>query len=114
MEGKKPDLTNFKNIFNYMVYGLAGIVSLLYFTGTEKDAKIYETINASLKSCEEENKEYRANNQKLIDKAYNLEKSNAQKDTMLLKSAEAFDSIALHTLKRQTTPYINKIKKSNQ
>ena len=114
MEEKKPDLTNFKNIFNYVVYGLAAIVSLLYFNGTSKDDKIYETINASLKICQEDNKRFQLNNQRLIDRAYNLEQTNAQKDTMLIRSAEAFDSISLQKLKQQAGPYIQKIKKFNQ
>lgn len=107
---KKPDLTNFKNIFNYVVYGLAAVVSVLYLKSGTKDDKIVESLEQSIKDCNDEKKGYIKNNQRLIDKAYNLEQISREKDTMLVKSAEAFDSIAVRNLKEQTDPYIKKIK----
>ena len=111
MQEKKPDLTNFKNIFNYVIYGLAGIVSVLYFSSARKDDKIADNLQKNLDECNEESKEYRKNNQKLIDKAYDLKQENLAKDTMLKKSAEAFDSIAVENLKEQAEPYIKNLKK---
>ena len=107
MEEKKPDLTNFKNIFNYVVYGLAGIVSLLYFRANSKDSEVVTAINASLETCEEQNAEHRKTINDLLYTAYNLKKTN---DT-LKKSAQVSDSVSAQSLKQKAEPYINKIKK---
>lgn len=107
MENKKPDLTNFKNIFNYVVYGLAGVVSLLYFSGNSKDKKIVETFNKSLDKCEEENTENRATINQLLSKAYNLEQKNLKKDTLMMNA----DSLTALKLKSKAQPLLNKIKK---
>ncbi len=104
---KKPDLTNFKNIFNYVVYGLAGIVSILYLKGNSKENEVVDTINKALEKCEEENSEYRADNRTLIQKAYNLQQTNLKKDT-IIKNA---DSVSAEKLKKKAEPFLNKIKK---
>ncbi|MEC5156643.1 hypothetical protein [Chryseobacterium sp. MP_3.2] len=107
MENKKPDLTNYKNIFNYVVYGLAGIVSILYLKSNSKENQVVDTINTALEKCEEENKEYRADNRQLIQNAYNLKQSNLKKDTIIMNA----DSLSAEKLKNKVQPFLNKIKK---
>lgn len=111
MENKKPDLTSFKNIFNYVVYGLAGIVSVLWVRSNFKEDNLVENMQEQIDDCQDEKKTDRATIDKLLAKAYNLEIQNAKKDTMIEKSTEKFDSISAQNLKKQTDPLLNKIKK---
>jgi len=104
---KKPDLTNFKNIFNYVVYGLAGIVSVLWLRSTFKEDHLVTNLQDQVDKCEEENREYRGDNRRLIEKAYNLEQTNLKKDTIIMNA----DSISAEKLKSKAQPLLNKIKK---
>lgn len=107
MEEKKPDLTQFKNIFNYVIYGLGAIVSVLYWSGNSKDTDLIESKDKQIENCEEQNNENRKTINTLLSRAYNLDMENKKKDTIIM----ANDSIAADELKKKAAPYLRNIKK---
>ena len=107
---KKPDLTNFKNIFNYVIYGLAGIVSVLWLRSNFKEDNLVTNLQDQIDNCEQENREYRSDNRELIQNAYNLKQSNLKKDTIIMTA----DSVSAQKLKSKAQPFLNKIKKFSQ
>lgn len=107
----KPDLTNIKNLWNWVLYGLAGVVVAL--------AIRYETKgNSELENCEERYNKLEAKNERLT------EKMDALQDTLIYQAykikvqekalddgQKAFDSAAVQALRSRTQPILNKIKK---
>ena len=77
----------------------------------DEAVKDKEDYKAQVKEC---NNDYNALQNDLIRSAYqihDLKQSNAEKDTMLVKSAEKFDSIYVQNIKSKAEPYLKQIKK---